>query len=344
MFLYEFYQKDDRITTHFKARQNGIQPKEFSQKHLHTPAGVGCADSIMCNATGEMDLNMKSAKSDIVIAVDEDARLLEYAKRKLSHIPAGTVKSYLEHRQISVNGVIISQFDYPVKCGQTIRIHPSQKKAPVSGLEIIYEDNALLAINKPAGLLSVASDTEKEKTAYRMLADSIDGQLFVVHRLDRETSGVLLFAKSAEVRDELQSNWDKTLRREYLAVCEGVFEKKKGRCDSILRETSNHIVYSAPFGDGKRAITTYEVLKENDSYSLLRILLETGRKNQIRVHMQDLKHPIVGDKKYGASGNPLGRLGLHANLLEIINPKTKSPLILTAKAGSKFTLPRVKKA
>lgn len=278
----------------------------------------------------------------MTFTADRDALLLEYAKEKMSRTPAGKVKSYLEHRQISVDGAITTRFDYPVKRGQTIKVYPAGRNSAPCGLEIIYEDEVLLAINKPAGLLSVASDTEKEKTAYRILKESLGGQLFVVHRLDRDTSGVLLFSKSPEVRDELQNNWEKTPRREYLAICEGVFEVKKGRCDTFLKETPGYLVYSA--GDGRRAITNYEVLKENSRYSLLRVSLETGRKNQIRVHMKELSHPIVGDKKYGASGNPLGRLGLHASVLEIIHPVTKRPLVLEAASGAKFALPGAKRA
>lgn len=213
-------------------------------------------------------------------------------------------------------------------------------KAPPSGLEIIYEDTYLLAVNKPAGLLSVATDTEKEKTAFRLLKDSLNSPVYVVHRLDRDTSGVLLFARSAEIRDLLQNEWDMTPRREYLAVCEGVFAEKRGRCDTSLSETSVHTVYSNPSGEGRRAVTNYEVIKENSGYSLLRVVIETGRKNQIRVHLQQLGHPVVGDKKYGASSNPLGRLGLHASVLGIIHPVTKEPLYLKAKPDKKFKLPR----
>ncbi|MPM46628.1 tRNA pseudouridine synthase C [bioreactor metagenome] len=206
--------------------------------------------------------------------------------------------------------------------------------------EIIYEDKVLLAVNKPAGLLSVATDTEKERTAYRLLKPGREGRLFVVHRLDRDTSGVLLFAKSQEIKDALQKNWEETaLLREYLAVCEGVFTEKKGRCDTILRENSVHQVYSVSSGEGKRAITNYEVLRENGRWSLVRITLETGRKNQIRVHMRELGHPVAGDKKYGASGNPLGRLGLHASRLDILHPITHSPISLTAKYDKRFHLP-----
>jgi 23S rRNA-/tRNA-specific pseudouridylate synthase len=172
-----------------------------------------------------------------------------------------------------------------------------------------------------------------------MLRDCGIEPIYVVLRLDRDTSGVLLFAKSREVRDKLQEHWDEQIKREYLAICEGVFTEKSGRCESFLLETAAHLVYSSRSGDGKRAITDYEVLRENKRYSYLRIGIETGRKNQIRVHMKDLQHPIVGDKKYGAHGNPLGRLGLHASLLEIPHPVTGAALTLKAPPGSKFRLP-----
>jgi 23S rRNA pseudouridine1911/1915/1917 synthase len=222
-------------------------------------------------------------------------------------------------------------------------IHQTVIKTPPSGLEIIYEDEYLLAVNKPTGLLSVATDTEKEKTAFRLLKDSLGSPIYVVHRLDRETSGVLLFAKSAEIRDALQAEWDRTPRREYLAVCEGVFNERKGRRETVFNESSAHRVYSINAeltGEGRRAVTNYEVLRDNGKYSLLRIRLETGRKNQIRVHMQEMGHPVAGDKKYGATGSPLGRLGLHASLLEAIHPVTKRPLIIEAKPDKKFKLPK----
>jgi len=282
-------------------------------------------------------------KPDIVFTAPNDSGLLECVKRELTGFPAGKIKSFLEHRQISVAGVTTTKFDYPVKRGQAIKIRQTvspEKAGPRP--DIIYEDEYMVAINKPAGLLSVATDTEKEKTAYRLLKEGREGQIFVVHRLDRDTSGVLLFAKNPEIRDTLQNNWENTPRREYLAICEGVFGEKKGRCDTLLRETSTHLVHSAPFG-GKRAITNYEVVNDNGHFSMVRIWIETGRKNQIRVHMSELSHPVVGDKKYGAKSNPLGRLGLHANMLEIIHPVTKNSIVLEAKADSKFRLPKTVK-
>lgn len=281
-------------------------------------------------------------KPDISFVVRSDSGLLECVKSELTGFPLKKIKSFLKHRQISVNGVATTKFDYPVKKGQTVTIRQTfvpERTGPAP--EIIFEDDWLIAINKPAGLLSVASDTEKEKTAYRMLKEGREGQLFVVHRLDRDTSGVLLFAKDREIRDGLQENWEAEARsREYLAICQGVFEKKSGRCDTMLRETSTHLVYSSPHS-GKRAITNYEVIKDNGQYSLVRVWIETGRKNQIRVHLSELGHPVVGDKKYGAKGNPLGRLGLHASILEIRHPVTGEFLKIEAKPGKKFKLPSV---
>ena len=286
---------------------------------------------------------MKNIKDDIVFEAKEDGGLLECVRKELSGIPGGKAKSFLEHGLISVDGASTRKFNYPVKQGQIIKIKQTLNKSYNSPLEIVYEDTELLAVNKPAGLLSVATDTEKENTAIRLLRDSGIEPLYVVHRIDRDTSGVLLFAKSIEVRDKLQESWDAVIkRREYLAVCEGVFAEKKGRCDSLLRETATHLVYSVKDGDGKRAITNYEVIKENARFSYLRVLIETGRKNQIRVHMKDLSHPIVGDKKYGAHGSPLGRLGLHSSLLEFSHPVTGEEIVIKAAPDTRFRLPKEK--
>lgn len=278
---------------------------------------------------------------EIEFTAEKSGGLLELAKAELKGLSPGKVKSYLKYRMMSVEGYVTSQFDFPVKQGQKVKIKLSGRGGAKPPLKIIYEDNALLAVNKPAGLLSVASDTEKEKTAVRLMREAGIEPIFVVHRLDRDTSGVLLFAKSPEIRDKIQENWNTSaLRREYLAICEGTFEKKSGRCDTLLRETDTHLVYSASYGDGKRAITNYMVLGENEKYSLLRVSIETGRKNQIRVHMKELSHPIIGDKKYGAKTNPLGRLGLHASILELIHPVTGLPLIIKAERDSSFRLPK----
>lgn len=250
----------------------------------------------------------------------------------------GKIKSFLEHSQVSINGVVTTKYNYPVQKGDSVSVCLTPSNNIKIPFEVIYEDNYLIAINKPPGILSVATDSEKENTAFRILKEC-GKTVFVVHRLDRDTSGVLLFAKSREVKEKLQKNWDSTLYREYIAVCEGVFKEKSGRAESYLKESKTHIVYSDKFGkNGKKAITNYEVIKTSKKYSLLRINIETGRKNQIRVAMKDLGHPIAGDKKYGALTNPFKRLGLHASMLKIIHPITEKVVTFEAKIPRCFTL------
>ena len=282
---------------------------------------------------------MINDKEKIVIEVSETATLLKYLKAQLADMAGGKIKAFLEHRQISVDGVVTTKHDFSLKGGQTIVIAKKSTKGMDTSLEIIYEDDYLIAVNKPAGLLSVASDNEKNNTAYRRLKVGREGQLFVVHRLDKDTSGVLLFAKTAEMRDKLQENWGDTRLREYRAVCEGVFKEKTGQLVSFLQESITHQMYSA--NSGKRAVTNYEVLKENKKYSFLRVSIETGRKNQIRAQLSEAGHPVVGDKKYGAASNPLGRLGLHASRLEIIHPISGKKITISAKIGRRFTLPQL---
>ena len=269
-----------------------------------------------------------------------DGELLALVRAAFPAEPAGKVKSWLEHRQLSVDGVVTSRYDFPVRRGQTVQVAPRgvlQRDVP---LELLYEDADLVAVNKPAGLLTVATDTEKARTAIRLLREGGYPRLFVVHRLDRETSGVLLFARSEAVRDTLQKNWDQVRLREYHAICQGVFRQPQGRCESFLRENAAHTVYSTQDGSGKRAVTNYEVLRANRAYSYLRVTLETGRKNQIRVHLSELGHPVVGDKRYGAKENPLGRLGLHARALSLPHPRSGRVLTITAEPERRFRLPK----
>lgn len=278
-------------------------------------------------------------KKDIEIKVNENGKLLAYLYGELSNIARGKVKSYLEHRQISVNGMVTTKFDHPLKAGDAVKISMSEGSVKTHGIEIIYEDEYLVAVNKPAKLLSVPSDKEKERTAYTRLRENRRGELYVIHRLDRDTSGVLLFAKKKEICTEMQDNWNNVVTlREYMAICEGHFERKKGRCDTLISENSVHVMFSGR--EGKRAITDYEVIRESEEYSLVRVKLLTGRKNQIRVHMKELGNPVVGDKKYGSETNPIGRLGLHASALGFIHPVTGKEVKISARSERKFALPR----
>ena len=191
----------------------------------------------------------------------------------------------------------------------------------------------LIVIDKEPGLLSIATDKEKEHTAFRILSDQLKladqaARIFVVHRLDRDASGILMFAKSREIQQILQNAWNKdVIERSYVVVVEGRVQQDQGSITSWLKENKARVMYSSPTpDDGQKAITHYQVLKKNDEYSLLQVRLETGRKNQIRIHMKDLGHSIIGDKKYGATQNPVNRLGLHARVLVFRHPITGKEL------------------
>jgi 23S rRNA pseudouridine1911/1915/1917 synthase len=263
--------------------------------------------------------------------VDKDDTLLAFVLAKLPQKSRNIVKTVLKDRQIFVEGKPVSQFDHPLRPGQHVEVRWDRSTAPQSGqeLKIIHEDEDLIVIDKPSGLLTVATDKEKRKTAYAMLSDYVKSQdpenkIFIIHRLDRETSGLLLFAKNETIKKQIQETWETTIaERTYVAVVEGQVEPPEGTVTSWLKESSALIVYSHQSSQlGKKAITHYQKLRDNGKFSLLKLNLETGRKHQIRVHMQDIKHPVIGDDKYGASENPLRRMGLHAQVLAFIHPKT----------------------
>lgn len=210
-------------------------------------------------------------------------------------------------------------------------------------LDIIFEDKNIVVVNKPAHLLTVSTEKEHEKTLFHKVSDyektkHKSNKVFIVHRLDKDTSGVVVFAKNLKVKSLLQNNWDNLVKcREYIAIVEGKMDKNKETIKSWLKENKNYVTYSSMHpGDGKLAITKYQLMASNNKYSLLKINIDTGRKNQIRVHMNDLSHPIIGDKKYGAKSDPIRRMGLHAAKLELIHPITKEKLVLEAKIPLEF--------
>ncbi len=257
-----------------------------------------------------------------------DFLLTKYNKKK--------VKNLLKYKCVKVNDQTISQFDYQLNIGDLVFVDSNQDNQ----LEILYEDNQLIVINKPSGLLSMAGGLEKEKTAYHYVSEYLKkknkkARVFIVHRLDRETSGVLMFAKNEEIKNLLQNNWNKLVyKRGYKAIVEGRLTKKQGTIKSYLQESKTQHVYIAT--KGKLAITHYQVIKETKNNSLLSINLDTGRKNQIRVQLQSIGHSIIGDKKYGATTNPIKRLGLHADIFGFIHPQTKRKMEFEAKLPDEF--------
>lgn len=277
----------------------------------------------------------RKGAGQLVVTVSEQTALLPCLLLNMSDKGRNKVKAILTRGQVMVDGRVVTQHDYALQPGQTVRVNlyrPQQMDA-LHGLRIIYEDAYLLVVDKDAGLLTIATDEEKYATAYRQLQAYVEQageqqRIFVVHRLDRDTSGLLLFAKTETVKQALQNNWQEAVsERVYTVLVEGRVNQEAGVITSWLKETKTMLVYSSQRpGDGDRAVTHFTVLRAENHCSLLEARLETGRKNQIRVHMKDMGHPVVGDKRYGAAGNPLGRLGLHARVLEFVHPVTGEQL------------------
>lgn len=279
-------------------------------------------------------------------SVSEPAELMKFLIEALPDKGRNNIKALLTHRQVLVDSKVITQYNHPLRVGQEVVINWSLVRDDVQnkGLRILYEDSEIIVIDKPAGLLSIASDKEKEYTAYHQLRDYVgkddpDRRIFIVHRLDRDTSGVMLFAKNEEVKHLLQDAWKEIMvDRAYVAVVEGQVESNEGTVKSWLKETKTKLMYSSSnAGDGLEAITHYKLLQSSAQYSLLEIRLETGRKNQIRVHMKDIGHSIIGDKKYGSTVNPIGRLGLHAHVLAFNHPVTGELMRFETEVPKKFS-------
>ncbi len=210
-------------------------------------------------------------------------------------------------------------------------------------LDLLYEDKNLLIVSKPSKLLTVGTEKQRTNTLYQEVSAYVKKQhpknkVFIVNRLDRDTSGIVVFAKNEKLKKEIQDHWsDWAKNREYLAVVEGRMDRKKGTIKNYLYEDKRFYVHeTSDVSKGALAITHYEVLKETNKYSLLKIQIATGRKNQIRVHLKSLNHPIIGDKKYGATKNPLGRLGLHAIRLDLVVPTIKKDLHINTEVPVEF--------
>ncbi len=286
--------------------------------------------------------------------VPRSASLLDYLLGKMD-LSRNSVKALLHDRKVLVNGTVITAFDYPLAKDDEVKIarNPVRGDNPQKSLKgkgkkknpirqnIIYEDDDFLVINKPAGLLSVESDTEKE-CAYMYAAEYLKARdpkarPYILHRIDRETSGVLVFAKNIKVHSMLRGYWNDDVKlREYYAVVEGHPEPASGTRTVYLQENKNNVVYVAKGRNGKKAVTHYETVMQNGMYSLLRVTIDTGRKNQIRVTFADMDCPVIGDDKYGHPESPIGRLGLHASALEFIHPVTKQLMHFDAKLPKEF--------
>jgi 23S rRNA pseudouridine1911/1915/1917 synthase len=278
------------------------------------------------------------------IVVLNEGMLLEYLINNVDSKSKNNIKTMLKNKSILVNNVTITKFDHQLKKGDIISFRKIVKNNNLNqDIDIIYEDNNIIVINKPSSLLSIANEKEKEKTAYILVSDYLksknkNAKVFVVHRLDRDTSGVLLFAKDEKTKDIFQEKWNDLVElREYYAVVEGSMPIESKTITSYLVENKNKFVYSTKDKKaGKLAITNYQVIKSNISFSLVKFEIDSGRKNQIRVHMSEMGFPILGDKKYGSKKNPLRRTALHASKLTINNPVTERLITFETEIPKEF--------
>ena len=269
--------------------------------------------------------------------VSQPSELLVYLFEAWPEVKKKQVRSWLKFGSVAVNGRVITQFDHPLKPGDQVVIRPKAFAAPetklANGIRIRHEDADIIVIEKPDGLLSIASPSEPEKTAYASLTDHVRQgnrlgreRVWVVHRLDRETSGLMIFAKNEGAKRALQENWD-AVEKKYLAVVEGAPSGESGLFDSHLDESNPLKVYVTVEGSRTRhALTRYRVMKKGKATTLVELTLETGRRHQIRVQLADAGCPIVGDGKYGAETNPIKRIALHASSLRFIHPVTREKM------------------
>lgn len=264
--------------------------------------------------------------------VKENSDLMAFLLQCFPGKSRSSVKSLLSHKQVWVNGNVVSKYNFVLKAGDEVTINKGKviEVHDLTGINILFEDESLIVIDKAAGLLSVSTSNEKERTAYHMLSSYVKSKspgkhIFVLHRLDKETSGVMMFAKSQEVQQTMQYNWrEMVIQRTYTVIVEGKVEKPEGSISSHLIESKAMKVHpTQKKEEGQLAVTFFKLVKQLKDYAMLEVTLETGRKNQIRVHMEEMGNPVAGDKKYGAHTNPLQRLGLHASLLVFKHPVTR---------------------
>lgn len=265
--------------------------------------------------------------------------LIEFLKKMFSNLSKNSVKSLLHNEKVFVNGNMTTKYNYELNIGDVVEIREKVAK----NIDIIYEDKDIIVINKPSGLLTVATEKEKNKTAYHLVMEYLkkknkNNRIFIIHRLDKDTSGIIMFAKNERAKHLYQDNWNDIVKKRcYYAVIDGKMENKEGMIKSYLKENGN-MVYSVKDRSGKLAITEYKVLKERKNICLLDINLKTGRKNQIRVHMKENKTPILGDLKYGEKSKLINRLALHAYKLELVNPVTKKLLTFEINMPNEFKM------
>lgn len=272
----------------------------------------------------------RAAAKYTVFNVSEPDELMAFLMKKMAGISRTRVKTLLSKRVILVDNNIQTRHDFPLLPGMKVQVsrekHNREFRNPM--LKLLYEDAYLIVVEKKEGLLSVATERQKERTAQHILNEYVkrehrNNRIYVVHRLDRETSGIMMYAKDEMTQHKLRDNWhDIVTDRRYVAVVTGEMEKDQGTVESWLTDRKLYVSSSDYDDGGKYALTHYRTIKRANGYSLVELQLETGRKNQIRVHMQLLGHPVAGDGRYGCETDPLGRMALHAFKLCFRHPVT----------------------
>lgn len=281
-----------------------------------------------------------------VYTVEEDAQLLDWLIANLKGLSRNKVKDTLHGRGIKVNGKIVTQFDYPLTRGMKISVSKSKKNDTFKSryVNLVYEDPYLVVIEKKPGILSMAAG-HKSLNVKTVLDDYFRQTkqrctAHVVHRLDRDTSGLMVYAKDMQTEQTLEHEWHNIVYdRRYVAVVSGEMEEDEGTIANWLKDNKAYVTYSSPVDNGgKYAVTHFHVLDRTTEHSLVEYKLETGRKNQIRVHSADMNHPVCGDVKYGNGDDPIHRLCLHAYMLHFFHPVTRARMEFEIPIPSQFRM------
>lgn len=275
------------------------------------------------------------------IIVDKEMMIYDFLREKLSSLSKNNIKSILKRKMVMVNNKIITSYNYVLNINDIIIIKNNIVESKFSEeIKIIYEDKSIIVVDKPSGVLTIATEENKydNYNLYSILSSYVkkensNNKIFIVHRLDKDTSGVILFAKNEKIKNALQKRWNEITNRIYYAVVIGN-TKEKDTLKNYLQEDNRLITHVS--NTGKLAITNYEKIKTNGKYSLLKIKIDSGRRNQIRVQLSNINHPILGDNKYGIKDKSIKRMMLHSNILEIINPVNNKKMKFESKIPNEF--------
>ena len=280
------------------------------------------------------------------LTIKEDGTLLATAAALLPDYKPTKLKSMLRHNQLAVNGVPTTKFDQPVSAGDQLWVNFDRSFQVFSHprIKLIFEDNDIIVVDKGYGVLSTAAGKPSDDTVYNIVKKYARGfsdkaNIYVVHRLDRDTSGLMLLTRTKQARDKLINNWNNmVVERKYIAVVEGKVEQKEGTVKSFLAENPDtYEMYSTDDKKiGRLAVTRYRVIKQGSRFAMVELEIKTGRKNQIRVHMHDLGNPVSGDRKYGGHPSPINRIALHATTLTIVHPITGKAVTFTSPIPENF--------